>query len=196
VTSSAGGAATARFAIGQDCAVFNEEHRPVVPGSGERGFIACRGPIPLGYYKDPEKTAETFPCIDGVRYVVPGDWCTVESDGSLTLLGRGSLCINTGGEKVYPEEVEESLKRHPDVEDALVFGLPDEAWGQVVTAMVSLRAGARFDEAALRRHVGVELARFKVPKRILAADRSLRAPNGKADYARAGLQARQMLGLA
>ncbi|MDH5306165.1 MAG: hypothetical protein OEW02_03195, partial [Myxococcales bacterium] len=118
------------------------------------------------------------------------------SDGSLTLLGRGSLCINTGGEKVYPEEVEESLKRHPDVEDALVFGLPDEAWGQVVTAMVSLRAGARFDEAALRRHVGVELARFKVPKRILAADRSLRAPNGKADYARAGLQARQMLGLA
>jgi acyl-CoA synthetase (AMP-forming)/AMP-acid ligase II len=182
VTSSEGGAKTARFAIGDDCKVFSEDHREVVPGSGERGFIARSGPIPLGYYKDPEKTASTFPTIDGVRYSIPGDWCTVESDGTLTLLGRGSVCINTAGEKVYPEEVEEALKLHSAVEDALVVGVPDERWGTAVTAVIDLVPGEVLDEAQLRDHVHGKLAGFKVPKRIFASDRALRAPNGKADY--------------
>jgi fatty-acyl-CoA synthase len=182
LTSAKGGTRTAKFAIGEDCRVFTEDHRPVEPGSGERGFIARRGPIPLGYYKDPEKTARTFPTIDGVRYSVPGDWCTVEADGTLTLLGRGSACINTAGEKVHPEEVEEALKTHPDVEDALVVGVPDERWGNAVTGVVQLREGAAFDEEALRRHVRERLAGYKTPKRILPVPRMFRAPNGKADY--------------
>jgi len=182
VTSAKGTTRTARFSIGEDCKVFNEDHREVVPGSGERGFIARPGPIPLGYYKDPEKTASTFPTIDGVRYSIPGDWCTVEADGTLTLLGRGSVCINTAGEKVYPEEVEEALKLHAAIEDALVVGVPDERWGTAVTAVVELSAGEVLDEEQLRAHVRGRLAGYKVPKRILAIDRMLRAPNGRADY--------------
>ena len=185
VTNAQTGTRTAKFSIGEDCKVFSEDHREVAPGSGERGFIARRGPIPLGYYKDDEKTARTFPTIDGVRYSIPGDWCTVESDGTLTLLGRGSACINTAGEKVYPEEVEEALKTHDDVEDALVVGVPDERWGNSVTAVVELRAEAAFDEAALRDHVRRQLAGYKVPKRVVAVEKMFRAPNGKADYARA-----------
>ena len=196
VTSAEGGTKTARFAIGEDCKVFTEDHREVVPGSGERGFIARPGPIPLGYYKDPEKTASTFPTIDGTRYSIPGDWCTVEADGGLTLLGRGSVCINTAGEKVYPEEVEEALKLHADVEDALVVGVPDERWGTAVTAVVELTPGAVLDEAQLREHVRRKLAGFKAPKRVLAIDRMLRAPNGKADYRGASSYAREALGIA
>jgi len=194
LTSSQGGTKTARFAIGEDCRVFTEDLEPVEPGSGERGFIARRGPIPLGYYKDPEKTAKTFPTIDGVRYSVPGDWCTVAADGTLTLLGRGSVCINTAGEKVYPEEVEEVLKTHPDVEDALVVGVPDERWGNAVTAVVQPRAGGQLDETALRSHVRERLAGYKTPKRILAVPRMFRAPNGKADYKGATDFARSELG--
>ena len=163
--------------------MFSEDLREIQPGSGESGFIARCGPIPLGYYKDPEKTARTFPTIDGVRYSIPGDWCLVEADGTLNLLGRGSVCINTGGEKVYPEEVEEALKTHPDVEDAVVVGVPDERWGQAVTGVVELRRGAELDEAGLRQHVGGRLAGFKVPKRILPVSSVGRAVNGKADYA-------------
>ncbi len=180
MTSSAGGSGTARFMIGEQCQVFTEDHRAVVPGSGERGFIARAGAIPLGYYKDPEKTAKTFPTIGGVRYSIPGDWCTVEADGSLTLLGRGSVCINSGGEKIYPEEVEEQLKSHPAVQDALVFGLQDPDWGQAVTAVVYLEAEAAPDE--LRGYVREHLAAYKVPKRIAVAPSPFRAPNGKADY--------------
>lgn len=182
VTSAKGGEKTARFKIGESCRVFTEDHREVVPGSGERGFIARTGPIPLGYYKDAEKTARTFPVIDGVRYSIPGDWCTVEADGTLTLLGRGSVCINTAGEKVFPEEVEEALKTHPNVADALVVGLPDEKWGQVVTAVVEPAAGATIDEPALRDHIRAHLAGYKTPKRIFAVETMFRAPNGKADY--------------
>jgi fatty-acyl-CoA synthase len=196
VTSAEGGTRTARFEIGEDCRVFTEDHREVVPGSGERGFIARPGPIPLGYYKDPEKTASTFPVIDGVRYSIPGDWCTVEADGTLTLLGRGSVCINTAGEKVYPEEVEEALKRHPDVEDALVVGVPDERWGTAVTALVELATGAELDEAGLRSHVHAQLAGYKAPKRIVAIERMLRAPNGKADYRGARAYVLDALGIA
>ena len=114
-------------------------------------MVAIGPPNPLGYYKDEEKTARTFRTIDGVRYSIPGDWCIVEADGTLTLLGRGNACINTAGEKVFPEEVEEALKTHPSIEDALVVGLPDEKWGQAVTGVVELAEGASLDEAALGR---------------------------------------------
>lgn len=174
---------TAKFSIGENCRVFTEDHREVEPGSGERGFIARRGPIPLGYYKDEKKSAETFPTINGVRYSIPGDWCTVESDGTLTLLGRGSACINSAGEKIHPEEVEEALKLHTDVADALVVGVPDPKWGQSVTAVVELRGGCALDEAGLRAHVRENLAPYKSPKRVFATpDGMFRAPNGKADY--------------
>ncbi len=182
VTAKGGGDKTARFAIGENCKVFTEDHREVVPGSGERGFIARRGPIPLGYYKDEEKTAKTFPTIDGVRYSIPGDWCTVDPDGTLTLLGRGSACINTAGEKVYPEEIEEALKTHPDVEDALVIGLPDEKWGQAVTAVVELRSGGTLDEQAICTYIRERLAGYKTPKRVFSVETMFRGPNGKADY--------------
>ena len=136
----------------------------------------------MGYYKDEEKSARTFRVIGGVRYSIPGDWCIVEADGTLTLLGRGSACINTAGEKVFPEEVEEALKTHPSVEDALVIGLPDEKWGQSVTGVVRLAEGASLDEDAVRAHVRQSLAGYKTPKRIFVTTEVIRASNGKADY--------------
>jgi acyl-CoA synthetase (AMP-forming)/AMP-acid ligase II len=195
MTNAKGESGTAVFRVGENCAVFTEAHEPVVPGSGVRGFIARRGAIPLGYYKDPEKTAKTFPTIRGERYSVPGDWCLVEADGTLTLLGRGSACINTAGEKVFPEEVEESLKNHGEVVDALVVGMPDERWGQAVIAVVELRPGAALDDAALRAHVRGQLAGYKVPKRIFATERMFRGANGKADYKAAQAFARAALGI-
>jgi fatty-acyl-CoA synthase len=195
VTSARGSSRTAKFVLGDDCKVFTEDHREVEPGSGERGFVARRGPIPLGYYKDEKKTAETFPTIDGVRYSVPGDWCTVEADGTLTLLGRGSVCINTAGEKVYPEEVEEVLKTHDGVRDALVVGVPDPKWGQAVTAVVELGEGEALDEALLRAHVREHLAGYKTPKRVFDVERMFRAPNGKADYKGATAFAKRRLGI-
>jgi fatty-acyl-CoA synthase len=165
--------------------VFDENDQPVEPGSGKSGMVAIGPPNPLGYYKDDEKTARTFRTINGVRYSIPGDWCIVEADGTLTLLGRGSACINTAGEKVFPEEVEEALKTHPSVEDALVVGLPDEKWGQAVTGVVRLSEGASLDEETLRAHVRKSLAGYKTPKRVVATDQSIRASNGKADYATA-----------
>ncbi len=196
VTNAKGSSKTAKFSIGEDCRVFTEDHREVEPGSGERGFIARRGPIPLGYYKDPEKTAKTFPTIDGVRYSIPGDWCTVEADGTLTLLGRGSVCINTAGEKVYPEEVEETLKLHESVDDALVVGVPDEKWGTAVTAVVSLASGRTADEDEIRQHVRERLAGYKTPKRVLQVAEMFRAPNGKANYKAAREHLMKELGLA
>ncbi|HZZ70344.1 MAG TPA: acyl-CoA synthetase [Phenylobacterium sp.] len=180
--TAAGEAPTAKFAIGERTRVFDENDQPVAPGSGVRGMVAVGPPNPFGYYKDPEKTARTFRVIDGVRYSIPGDWCVVEADGSLTLLGRGNACINTAGEKVFPEEVEEVLKTHPDVEDALVVGLPHPKWGQSVTGVLRLRDGRQLDEPALIAHVRGRLAAYKAPKRIFAGDVALRAPNGKADY--------------
>jgi fatty-acyl-CoA synthase len=196
ITTATGETRTAKFQIGERCKVFTEDHREVTPGSEERGFIARCGPIPVGYYKDEKKSAETFPTIDGVRYSIPGDWCTVAEDGTLTLLGRGSVCINTAGEKVYPEEVEEALKTHPDVEDALVVGVDDDRWGQAVTGVVQLRDGAAMDEDALRGHVRGSLAGYKTPKRVLGVEKMFRAPNGKADYKGATEWALQELGLA
>jgi fatty-acyl-CoA synthase len=185
---------TAKFQISDRVKVFDELDQPVAPGSGIRGFVAMPEPIPLGYYKDEKKTASTFKTIAGVRYSIPGDWCLVETDGTLTLLGRGSVCINTAGEKVFPEEVEETLKLHPTVEDVLVVGVPDEKWGQSITAVVVPRGEINEDD--LRHHVRGKLAGYKTPKRILVAGVSLRAPNGKADYKGALDFAKRELGIA
>ncbi len=181
-TSAAGGSGAARFVLGPNARVLTDDGRDVVPGSGERGRVALRGFTPIGYYKDPDKTAATFPVYDGVRYSVPGDWAEVAADGTVVLLGRGSQCINTGGEKVYPEEVEEALKHHPSVLDAAVVGLPDERFGQAVTAIVELAPGATLDVVALDAEVRCHLAPYKAPKRIVAVGSLNRAANGKLDY--------------
>jgi acyl-CoA synthetase (AMP-forming)/AMP-acid ligase II len=173
---------TASFKVGDRVKVFTEDGREVEAGSGERGMVARCGPIPLGYYKDAEKSARTFPTIGGVRWSMPGDFATVEADGTLRLLGRGSVCINTGGEKVFPEEVEEVLKRHPAVEDAAVVGLADPKWGQAIHALVVPRSGANADEASLREHVREHLAGYKVPRRVFAVESLGRSPSGKMDY--------------
>ena len=182
------------FKIGDRVKVFTDDDREVAPGSQERGRIARAGAIPVGYYKDPEKTARTFPTIDGVRYSIPGDYAQVEADGSLILLGRGSGCINTGGEKVFPEEVEEILKRHDAVEDAAVVGLPDEKWGQAVTALVTPAGGNDPNEAALRDHVRGTLAGYKVPKRIFTVTSLGRSPAGKMDYKGVTAKAKELTG--
>ena len=193
VTTAEGTSQTSKFEIGPSCRVFSEDGREILPGSDEPGFIARGGAVPLGYYKDPEKTEKTYRTINGVRYAIPGDWCLVGSDGSITLLGRGSNCINTAGEKVYPEEVEETLKSHPFVNDALVVGVPDEKWGQAVTAVCSLSGDVSEEE--LRQFVSTKIARYKAPKRILFRDNLGRAPNGKADYKAVRSFAMEALGL-
>ncbi|MEQ8857259.1 MAG: acyl-CoA synthetase [Pseudomonadales bacterium] len=195
-TTADGTTEVAKFQIGEHCKVFTEDFREVEPGSDVAGFVARSGAIPRGYYKDEEKTARTFPVIDGVRYSMPGDYCKVTADGTLILLGRGSVCINTAGEKVYPEEVEEVLKTYPGVVDALVVGVPDEKWGQMVTAVVQPEPGAALDEAAVQAHVRQHLAGYKTPKRILAKDNLNRASNGKADYKGITAFAKAELGLA
>jgi 3-oxocholest-4-en-26-oate---CoA ligase len=176
-------AQTAKFAQTPHTKVFTEDGREVVPGSDETGMVAAGGNVPLGYYKDEEKSARTFRVINGVRYSFPGDWATVNADGTITLLGRGSQCINTGGEKVFPEEVEEAVKRVDGVEDCLVVGMPDEKFGQAVTAVVSLLAeGPSPDAAAIIAGVKAQLSAFKAPKRVVIVATVPRAPNGKADY--------------
>ena len=176
-------AKTAKFVIADYVKVFNENDEPVAPGSGEMGMVATAGIVPRGYYKDDVKSANTFRTVNGVRYSFPGDFATVEIDGSITLLGRGSQCINTGGEKVFTEEVEEAIKRHPDVEDCLVVGLPDERLGNRVVAVYSQRPGTSLvGEDGLREHVRSQLAGYKAPKQSILVDIVQRAPNGKADY--------------
>ncbi len=183
----------AKFKIGPNCKVFTPDGREVEPGSEEPGYIARSGPIPLGYYKDEKKSDETFKTYQGRRWSIPGDWCTVNVDGTLNLLGRGSVCINTAGEKVYPEEVEETLKTHPAVADALVVGLPDDKWGESVTGVVILEAGKTATAEELRSHVRERLAGYKTPKRIVFTETSMRAPNGKADYKSAKAKALEAL---
>ena len=156
--------------------------REVVPGSGEVGMVAQGGMVPLGYYKDPEKSAKTFKEVDGKRYAFIGDMATVEADGTINLLGRGSNCINTGGEKVFPEEVEEALKLHPDVADALVFGLEDERFGSRVAGVVSLEQGGSAEAGDILEATRKLLASYKLPKDLLVVHVVPRAPNGKADY--------------
>ncbi|MCB1692367.1 MAG: AMP-binding protein, partial [Pseudomonadales bacterium] len=185
----------AKFQLGPSCKVFSEDLREVAPGSGESGMVAVTGFLPMGYYKDQEKTDKTFKTIDGVRYSIPGDFVRVEADGSLTLLGRGSNCINTAGEKVYPEEVEEALKHHDSVADCLVVGVPDPKWGQSITAVVQLNPGYTLEENELRDFVKRHLAVYKAPKHILAKDNLERAPNGKANYKLIREFAEQSLGV-
>jgi acyl-CoA synthetase (AMP-forming)/AMP-acid ligase II len=153
-----------------------------VCGPGQTGKLARGGHVPLGYYNDPVKTAQMFAEVDGKRYAVPGDWARVEEDGTITLLGRGNTCVNTGGEKVYPEEVEGALKSHPDVFDSLVIGVPDDRLGQRVGALVQLRPGAAADPAALQAHVHGLLAGYKAPRAVWFVDSIGRTVSGKADY--------------
>ncbi|MEV7055900.1 acyl-CoA synthetase [Streptomyces microflavus] len=156
-------------------------YEPVVPG--EVGRIAQRGHVPLGYYNDPAKTADTFFRKGEERWVLLGDMATVDAEGIVTVLGRGSQCINTGGEKVYPEEVEQALKSHPDVYDALVAGVPDERWGSRVAAVLELREGAAaLDLDAVQAHCRTRLAGYKIPRALVITDRIQRSPSGKADY--------------
>jgi acyl-CoA synthetase (AMP-forming)/AMP-acid ligase II len=181
-TSADGEARTATFELGPNTRVLTEDGREVLPGSGELGRVALRGNTPIGYYKDPQKSAQTFQVIDGIRWSIPGDWASIDADGTVHLLGRGSQCINTGGEKVYPEEVEEILKLHPTVADAAVVGLPDERFGQAVTALVEPLPGQSIDAAALIAHTRQHLAAYKSPKQIVEVDTLARAGNGKLDY--------------
>ena len=171
-----------RVTIDKNTVVLDEDGNEVVPGSGVRGIIAKRGHIPVGYFKDEKKTAETFQTINGVRYAIPGDYAEVEADGSVTMLGRGSVSINSGGEKIYPEEVEAALKGHPDVFDALVVGVPDPRFGQHVAAVVQPRDGARPTLAELDAFVRKEIAGYKVPRSLWLVDEVKRSPAGKPDY--------------
>ncbi len=173
--------ATAHFTIGDDAKVFTEDGTEVVPGSDEIGVLAVGGYIPSGYYKDEAKSASTFRVVAGRRWSVPGDFASVDADGTITLLGRGSVCINSGGEKVFPEEVEEAVKRHPSVADALVIGVPDDRFGEAVTAVVGLRHGEHADADDIAGALGA-LAPFKRPRKIVFVDSVKRGPNGKADY--------------
>ncbi|MBO6657351.1 MAG: AMP-binding protein [Pseudomonadales bacterium] len=172
-------AKTASFQMNEDVKVFTDDNREVTPGSGEIGMVGTPSAM-RGYYKDPEKTAKTVREIDGARWVFPGDYASVEADGSLTLLGRGSMCINTAGEKVFPEEVEEALKSHDAVEDSLVVGVPDERFGEKVVGVVSLSVDAQ--EQDLIDHCRQKIAGYKLPKHVILVDHVQRAPNGKADY--------------
>ena len=184
---SSGGTAehTAHFSLNADVRVVDPDTgKDVTPGSGEVGMLALAGRNPLGYYKDADKSAATFKVYDGVRYSVPGDFATVDTDGAIQLLGRGSVVINTGGEKVFPEEVEEVLKRHPAVRDAVAVAIPDERFGQVVAAVVELAPGQTASEHELIEHVRSQLAPFKAPKRVRFVDSIGRSPAGKVDYAR------------
>ncbi len=183
ITRASGDGGPVTLLADEHTTVIGDDGAPLTPGSGQRGRLARRGWIPLGYWKDEEKTAATFPTIDGVRYSVPGDIATIESDGSISVFGRGSMVINTGGEKVFPEEVEAAVKGHPSVFDALVVGVPDERFGARVLAVVSLRDGASaptVDELA--DHCRAFLAGYKVPRRVVVVDEVQRKVTGKGDY--------------
>jgi acyl-CoA synthetase (AMP-forming)/AMP-acid ligase II len=174
-----------RFEMDATNVVIADDGTVCQPGDGQFGMLATSGHIPLGYYKDPEKTAKTFPVIDGVRYAVPGDLATVDADGSIAVFGRGSVSINSGGEKIFPEEVEKALKSHPAVFDATVVGTPNERFGSQVTALVQLRSGLAdepptFDD--LQAHCREHLAGYKVPRAVVFVDETVRSPSGKPDY--------------
>ncbi len=195
VSSAGGTSGTAKFLLGDNARVIDEDGNDVEPGSGQIGRVAVKGFTPLGYYKDEAKSAATFVEIDGERYSIPGDYAQVDADGGLVLLGRGSVCINTGGEKVFPEEVEEVLKEHPAIADAVVVGVPDDKFGEAITAWVEPLPDAAVDEAEVIAHVKGQLAHYKAPKRVLTIDTIGRAPNGKVDYKRLKREATETLGI-
>ena len=187
-------AGTAQFLVGPNGAVFKEDGTRVEPGSGERGLVAVGGFIPVGYYKDPEKSAKTFREFEGRRWSLPGDFAEVNADGTMKLLGRGSQVINTGGEKVFPEEVEEALKLHPDVKDAVVVGIPDARFGEKICAVVDVRDGAAPTLADFTAHLKGRLADYKAPRALVLAQ-VVRAPNGKVDYKGVRAEALEALGV-
>jgi acyl-CoA synthetase (AMP-forming)/AMP-acid ligase II len=184
ISSTKKAAKTGGFKLGPDAQVIRDDGTPVEPGSGEEGLVATGGRGPVGYYKDPEKTAKTFRVINGRRWITPGDHAVVHADGTVQLLGRGSSCINTGGEKVFPEEVEEALKLHGHVHDAVVVGVPDPRFGQMVVAVVEPEAGSAPTEDELTEALRDRLAAYKIPRRIVVVDSIGRAPNGKVDQRR------------
>ncbi len=194
VSGGADAATTAKFMVTPNSACFTEDGRRVQPGSGERGLLAVSGYLPIGYYKDPEKTERTFKVFEGRRWSVPGDWATVEADGTLKLLGRGSQVINTGGEKVFPEEVEEAIKRYPGVRDAAVVGVPDPRFGERICAVIEIGDGAPPTLEELAEHVRQHLARYKVPRELVVAP-VMRAANGKLDYKGVRAHALEVLGI-
>jgi 3-oxocholest-4-en-26-oate---CoA ligase len=181
VSGAGNAAATAKFTLGPTVKVLDEDGKEVTPGSEEIGVLALGGRNPLGYYKDEEKSDRTFKVIDGVRYSIPGDFAQVDLDGTIHLLGRGSVCINSGGEKIFPEEVEEALKTHDAVRDAVVVGIPHATYGEQIVAVVE---GGGPSENELIDHVKERLASYKAPRRVRFVDTIGRAPNGKVDYKR------------
>jgi len=172
-----------KFVMNAQTTVLDDRLSPVAPGSGAVGRVALSGRVPLGYYKDPDKTREVFVGVGGTRWVMPGDLATVNADGSVTVLGRGSMCINSGGEKIFPEEVEAALKSHPDVFDAIVVGVPDERWGERVAAVVAARTGRSPSLDHLRGHCERRIARYKLPRLLVEVPLVVRSPSGKPDYA-------------
>jgi fatty-acyl-CoA synthase len=178
---------TPRFRVDDETTVLGDDLQPAPVGT--IGKLARRGHVPVGYYKDAEKTAATFPVVDGVRWSVPGDHARIEEDGTITVLGRGSVSINTGGEKVYPEEVESAVKAHAAVFDVVVVGVPDERWGERVVAVVELRPGNSLTAGELTEHVRTRLASYKAPRDLVLVDTVVRSPSGKPDYRWARAQA-------
>jgi len=197
ITLAGAKATTGNFRMNEDTLVLKHDlSAAVAPGSPETGWLARSGHVPLGYFKDPEKTAQTFPVVNERRYAVPGDHARVEADGTIVVLGRGSVSINSGGEKIYPEEVEKALKHHPAVYDAVVVGTPNERFGEQVTAVVQPRAGAAPSLDELNEFAAQHLARYKLPRSVVFVDAMVRSPSGKADYRWAKRLALEKLGKA
>lgn len=194
-TTKDGVVSTGKFQLTDKTRLFDEDLKPLETKPGVKGLVGVGGQQPVGYYKDPEKTARTFVVTDSGRYVVPGDWAVVNDDGiTLSVLGRGSVCINTGGEKVFPEEVEEVIKKDPRVKDVVVVGVPDERWGEAVTAVVAANDG-KLDPEELKASVKVHLAGYKAPKHVVLVDEVYRSPAGKVDFKRTKLLALKALGI-
>jgi fatty-acyl-CoA synthase len=195
VSTAGAKAATGTFRMNEDTTVLKDDLSGPA-AAGESGWLARRGHVPLGYFKDAAKTARTFPVISGVRYAVPGDHAKLAADGAIIVLGRGSVCINSGGEKIYPEEVEQALKHHPSVYDAVVVGTPNDRFGEQVTAVVQARAGEVPSKEELVDFAAQHLARYKLPRDLIFVDEMVRSPSGKADYRWAKELALKALGLA
>lgn len=196
ITTAAGVVQTGKFQLTDTTKLFTEDFTPLEAGPGTKGLVGVGGAQPMGYYKDPEKSARTFVRVGDERYSIPGDWAVVNEDGkTLTLLGRGSVCINTGGEKVFPEEVEEVIKRYPGIKDVVVVGVPDDRFGEAITAVAST-LGEALDPAAIIQFVKDNLAGYKAPKNVIFVDEVYRSPSGKADFKRTKQTALEALGLA
>ncbi|MEH6582090.1 MAG: acyl-CoA synthetase [Halioglobus sp.] len=194
LSSESGDSGEPRFMVGDNMIVLDDNDQPIAAGSGEVGRLAKKGRVPLGYYKAPEKSAETFVKIDGERWAIPGDMASVEDDGTILLHGRGSTSINTGGEKVFPEEVEAVLKAHPDINDTLVVGVPDDRWGQIVVALYQSTDSEELELDSVREFCRGSLASYKAPRALVRVDAIKRTPAAKADYVWAKDEAIRQLG--